>query len=78
MHNISGMNIMHIQLNINADVEINCLTDLPKLKILLESSNMKINKSQLAREVYDNLIHVYYSMNLIVRHEISGSLTVKT
>ena len=42
---------MHIQLNINADVEINCLTDLPKLKMLLESSNMKINKSQLAREL---------------------------
>src|SRR5690625_111907 len=42
---------MHIQLNINADVEINCLTDLPKLKILLESSDMKINKSQLAREL---------------------------
>lgn len=42
---------MHIQLNINTDVEINCLTDLPKLKMLLESSNMKINKSQLAREL---------------------------
>jgi hypothetical protein len=42
---------MHIQLNIHADVEINCLTDLPKLKLLLESSNMKINKSQLAREL---------------------------
>ena len=25
---------MHIQLNINTDVEINCLTDLPKLKVL--------------------------------------------
>lgn len=42
---------MHIQLNINTDVEIKCLTDLPKLKVLLESSNMKINKSQLAREL---------------------------
>ena|SRR5690606_17168123 len=42
---------MHIQLNINADVKINCLTDLPKLKILLESSHMKINESQLAREL---------------------------
>src|SRR5690625_1253640 len=50
LHNILGWNIMHIQLNINTDVEINCLTDLPKLKVLLESSNMKINKSQLARE----------------------------
>jgi len=51
LHNILGWNIMHIQLNINTDVEINCLTDLPKLKVLLESSNMKINKSQLAREL---------------------------
>lgn len=42
---------MHIQLNINTNVEINSLTDLPKLKILLESSNMEINKSQLAREL---------------------------
>lgn len=45
------MNIVHIQLDINADVEINSLADLPKLKMLLESSNMKINKSQVAREL---------------------------
>lgn len=42
---------MHIQLDINVDVVIESLTDLPKLKLLLESSNMKINKSQLAREL---------------------------
>jgi len=42
---------MQIQLTINTDIEINHLTDLPKLKILMESSNMKINKSQLAREM---------------------------
>src|SRR5690625_5886551 len=42
---------MNKQKNINTDVEINSLTDLPKLKVLLESSNMKINKSQLAREL---------------------------
>lgn len=41
---------MHIQININVDVEINHLVDLPKLKLLLESSNMKVNQSQLARE----------------------------
>src|SRR5690625_758763 len=51
LHNILGWNIMHIQQNINTDVEINSLTDLPKLKVLLENSNMKINKSQLAREL---------------------------
>lgn len=44
------MNIVHIQLNINTEIEINDLTDLPKLKLLMESSHMKINKSQLARE----------------------------
>ena len=44
------MNIVHIKLNINTEIEINDLTDLPKLKLFMESSNMKINKSQLARE----------------------------
>src|SRR5690625_2539580 len=41
---------MHIQINVNTEIEINDLTDLPKLKLLMESSHMKINKSQLARE----------------------------
>lgn len=35
----------------NFDIEIKNLTDLPKLKLLSESSKMKINKSQLAREM---------------------------
>ena len=42
---------MHLQLNINTEIEIKSLTDLPKLKLLTESSHMKINKSQLAREL---------------------------
>jgi len=42
---------VHIQLNINTNIEVNELTDLPKLKILMESLNMKINKSQLARDL---------------------------
>lgn len=41
---------MHIKLNINTEIEINNLTDLPKLKLFMGSSHMKINKSQLARE----------------------------
>lgn len=41
---------MHIKLNINTEIEINDLTDLTKLKLFMESSHMKINKSQLARE----------------------------
>ncbi|WP_102271267.1 IS21 family transposase [Cytobacillus massiliigabonensis] len=42
---------MYIALNIQTDFEINSLTDLPKLKILMENLNMRINKSQLAREL---------------------------
>src|SRR5690625_1370894 len=70
LHNILGWNIMHIQQNINTDVEINSLTDLPKLKVLLESSNMKINKSQLARELgvdrrtVDNILMVILEKQL--------------
>jgi len=42
---------MHIQLNVDTKIEVNELTDLPKLKILMESLKMKINKSQLARDL---------------------------
>jgi transposase len=42
---------MHAKLTIATEIEIRCLSDLPKLKILMESSGMKINKSQLAREL---------------------------
>lgn len=45
------MNKVHIQINLNTDIEINTLTDLPKLKILMESGQMKINKSKLARDM---------------------------
>ena len=45
MRNIFGMNIMYIQIDINTEIEINELEDLPKLNLLMESSNMKINKS---------------------------------
>ncbi|WP_374193961.1 hypothetical protein [Alkalihalobacillus sp. BA299] len=42
---------MHMQLNINTDIEITSLLDLPKLKMLMESLKMKINKSKLARDM---------------------------
>jgi transposase len=51
LHNIPEVNIMHMQININTDIEINCLSDLPKLKMLMESLKMKINKSKLARDM---------------------------
>lgn len=43
--------MMHIQLNVNTKIEVNKLTDLPKLKLLMEGLDMKINKSQLARDL---------------------------
>lgn len=42
---------MYITLNVETNFEIKSLSDLPKLKILMEQLNMKINKSQLAREL---------------------------
>jgi len=42
---------MYVQLDVTTNIEINSLTDLPKLKLLMENLNMKINKSKLAREL---------------------------
>lgn len=37
--------------SINPSIEINLLKDLCKLKYLQEEANLKINKSQIAREL---------------------------
>jgi len=42
---------MYITLNVQSNIEIRNLLDLPKLKSLMENLNMKINISQLAREL---------------------------
>ncbi|MGE6261372.1 IS21 family transposase [Heyndrickxia sporothermodurans] len=42
---------MHMQLNVNTNIEINSLSDLPKFRLLMESLKMKINKSKLARDM---------------------------
>lgn len=42
---------MHMQINVQSDIEIKSLTDLPKFKLLMESLKMKINKSKLARDM---------------------------
>ncbi|ONK24707.1 IS21 family transposase [Siminovitchia sp. FSL H7-0308] len=42
---------MYITLDVNTNIEINHLTDLPKLNTLMESLKMKINKSRLARDM---------------------------
>ena len=43
--------IMIIKANIYSEIEINSLEDLHKLKILMEENNLKVNKSQIAREL---------------------------
>ena len=42
---------MIMNLTVNSSIEINCLLDLPKLKVLVEELKLKINKSQIAREL---------------------------
>ena len=42
---------MYIMLDVQTNFEIKSLSDLPKFKHLMENLKMKINKSQLAREM---------------------------
>jgi transposase len=42
---------MHVQLDISTEFNIRGINDLPKLRIIMESLNMKINKSELARQL---------------------------
>ncbi|WP_242317170.1 IS21 family transposase [Bacillus cereus group sp. BfR-BA-01489] len=42
---------MYIKLDIPTEFEVKSLTDLPNLKNLMENVKMKVNKSQLAREL---------------------------
>lgn len=48
---LKGEMSMYITLNVQSNMEIRSSLDLPKLKSLMENLNMKINKSQLAREL---------------------------
>lgn len=50
LHTILEVNGMHIAIDINTNLEIASLTDLPKLKLVMENLKMKINKSELARK----------------------------
>ncbi|GAB5782266.1 hypothetical protein JMUB7510_26080 [Staphylococcus aureus] len=45
---------MKLSLDINMDFEVITLTDLPKLKIVKQNLNMKINKSEIARHMGDD------------------------
>ncbi|MGL4522793.1 MAG: IS21 family transposase [Bacilli bacterium] len=42
---------MLLKINVNTSVEINKLEDLNNLRVLMESSNMKINASRIAKEL---------------------------
>jgi hypothetical protein len=46
---LKGEMSMYITLNVQSNIEIRSLLDLPKLKSLMENLNMKMNISQLAR-----------------------------
>ncbi|KEI12021.1 transposase [Clostridium novyi B str. ATCC 27606] len=42
---------MIIQMNINSEIQIDNLEDLHKLNLIMEENNLKVNKSQIAREL---------------------------
>ena len=42
---------MHYPIKFDTSVEINSLTDLPRLKIILEAANLKPNISKIARDM---------------------------
>ncbi|AWZ47870.1 IS21 family transposase [Clostridiaceae bacterium 14S0207] len=42
---------MIIQMNINSEIQIDKLEDLHKLNLIMEENNLKVNKSQIAREL---------------------------
>ena len=43
--------IMIYKVNVNSEIKINNLEDLHKLKVIMEANNLKVNKSQIAREL---------------------------
>lgn len=51
LHTDSEVVSMYIKLDIQTEFEVKSLSDLPNLKKLMENLKMKINKSQLAREL---------------------------
>ena len=51
LHTNSEVVSVYIKLDIPTEFEVKSLTDLPNLKNLMENLKMKVNKSQLAREL---------------------------
>ena len=60
---------MLIKTNIYKEIEIKRLEDLPKLQILMEENNLKVNKSQIARKLGLSQVKVgnYFSANIFAR-----------
>ncbi|SKA84809.1 Helix-turn-helix, partial [Clostridium sp. USBA 49] len=42
---------MIIHIDVHSEIKINKLEDLHKLKLIMEENNLKVNKSQIAREL---------------------------
>lgn len=42
---------MIIEIDVHSEIKINKLEDLHKLKPIMEGNNLKVNKSQIAREL---------------------------
>lgn len=51
MHTEFGVRRMHLSINLTTDFKVDSLTDLSKYKLMMESLGMKINKSELARQL---------------------------
>lgn len=51
MHTYSEVEKMHVQLDINTEFNLKSINDLPQFKLIMESLKMKINKSELARQL---------------------------
>jgi len=69
---------MHITLNVETDFEIKSLSDLPKFKLVMENLKMKINKSQLARELgVDRRTVEKYLNGFIPKRNIASQITLQ-
>ena len=57
IHTDSEVVSMYIKLDIPTEFKIKSLTDLPNFKNLMENLKMKVNKSQLARELNERCLY---------------------
>ncbi len=55
---------MIIKTNIYSELKINTLEDLHKLKPIMEVNNLKVNKSQIARELGVGLMSISWTQKV--------------